>query len=81
MGKINIQSIDDLKKFMDENLVNKQQAAEITGQSVTAFEQSVKLKHVKPFYQSQGAGRANMRLYLKSDLEHYRDTKRNINKP
>ena len=77
MGKkINIQSLDELQQFMNDNLVSKQEAYAITGQSMEGFSQSVKLGLVKPFYESEGAGRAKTRLYLKSDLEKYRDSKR-----
>lgn len=65
---------EDLKKIQawcQENLVNRQQAAEITGQSYTGFSQSIKLGTIKPFLSFGNSGPSVVRLYLKSDIEEY----------
>lgn len=79
--KIEFEDMEDLQSFINESLLTKSEAAKITGQSPVAFNQSVSLGAIKPFYESTGVGSAKVKLYLKSDVEHYRDTKRNINKP
>lgn len=69
-------NLEELKKFMQENLVTKQEAAKITGQSITAINQSIKKRMIQPFFESNGQGPAKVRLYLKSDIEWYRDHKK-----
>ena len=75
--KLEFEDAEDLQKFLNENLLPKKEAAEITGQSINAFSQSIKLGYVKPFYESSsGKTSSRVRLYLKSELEEYRDSKR-----
>lgn len=81
MDKLNFDDINDLKKFLKENLLTKNEAAAITGQTPGAFNNAVHSGMINPFFESSGVGSAKAKLYLKSDVEHYRDTKRNINKP
>lgn len=61
---------EQLKVWASENLLTKQQAIEVTGQSVTAFNQSVDTGKIKPFY-DQGEDRSRVRLYLKDDVDAY----------
>lgn len=68
-----------LKEYLQVNLLDRTQAASITNQSQNAFDQSVKLNMVKPFFERKRNGRSQYKLYLKSDLEEYRKKKRNIN--
>lgn len=72
---LEFKNIEDLQEYINSNLLTKNEAAEITGQSITGFNQSVKLGYVKPFYESSGKTSSKVRLYLKSDLEKYRENK------
>ncbi|WP_245828910.1 hypothetical protein [Salipaludibacillus agaradhaerens] len=65
---------DEIKKWIEENLCLQDEARKITDQSVTGFNQSVATRKVVPFVEF-GETRKT-RLYLKSDLEHYRANKR-----
>lgn len=67
--KMNIE-IEEVKKFMNENLLTKKEAMEITGQSLTAFDQAVATGRLRPFFE-RGEGRSKVRLYLKKDVEQY----------
>ena len=62
--------IEEIKQFMNENLLTKKEAMEITGQSLTAFDQAVATGRLKPFFE-KGEGRGTVRLYLKADVERY----------
>lgn len=66
----------EIQEWVYKNLVDKHKGAEITGQSVKGFEQSVRLKYITPFYENEGAGPAKIRLYKISDLEEYAKTKK-----
>ncbi len=48
-----LQSEEEIKKWIYENVVNQRTDTEITGQSIKAFEQSVRLKYIKPFYENE----------------------------
>lgn len=61
---------DELKEFINNNLLTKQEAMEITGQGLSAFNQAVSTGKLKPFY-DHGEGRSRVRLYLKSDVQKY----------
>lgn len=61
---------EKMAKFLDENLVTKQEAMKITGQSLTAFNQSISSKQLTPFLE-RGEGTGKVRLYLRSDVEKY----------
>ena len=65
MGKI-----EEIKEFMNSNLLTKKEAMGITGQSLTAFNQAVQTGRLKPFFE-RGKGRSTVRLYLKEDVERY----------
>ncbi|MCC4085698.1 hypothetical protein [Enterococcus faecalis] len=73
---MNIQSEEEIQKWIYENLVDKGTGAEITGQSLKVFEQSVKLKYIKPFYENEGTASSKIKLYKRSDLEEYAKNKR-----
>lgn len=73
--------LKDLQEWLSVNLLTKQKSPAVTGQSIHGFHQSVTLGLVKPFYEVPGKGAAHVRLYLRSDLEEYAKTKRQINKP
>lgn len=76
---MNEEKLQEIKQFMQENLLSKREAMEITGQSAQAFLQSVNMSYIKPFFETSGSTQ-KVRLYLKSDMEEYRDKKRKINK-
>lgn len=64
--------INEIKQWMNNNLVTKQEALKITGQSAQGFQQSVRTNMIDPFYESKdGKGPSIVRLYLKSDIEAY----------
>ena len=63
-------NINNVKTFMNENLLTKKEAMAITGQSLSAFDQSVATGKLAPFFE-KGEGRSTVRLYLKEDVERY----------
>lgn len=65
---------EEIKQWIEDNLVMLEQAREITGQSVSGFTQSVQNGKIEPFVEF-GESRKT-RLYLKSDLEEYAKNKR-----
>ncbi|MBO1137336.1 hypothetical protein P0E66_11155 [Enterococcus faecalis] len=67
---------NEIQEWMLKNLVDKQQGAKITGQSVKGFEQSVRLKYITPFFEIDGETSSKIRLYKKTDLEEYAKNKR-----
>ena len=71
-----IKTEEEIQEWSYNNLVDKRKGAEITGQSVKAFEQSVRLKYIQPFYENEGKGSAKIKLYKRSDLELYARNKR-----
>lgn len=69
---MNITNIEELKEWIETNLVTKQEAIKITEQSPKGFQQSVRTNVIKPFYESkEGKGPSVVRLYLKNDIEAY----------
>lgn len=70
------EELQERHKWMTENLVDKNQARIITGQSAQGFLQSVNLGYIKPFFETRGETRATNRLYLISELEKYAKKKR-----
>ena len=67
---------EEIKKWLYENLLTKEQSRQITNQSAGAFNQSVNLGRIKPFFESNGNGVQKVRLYLKKDIEDYAKNKR-----
>lgn len=61
---------EEIAKYIDENLLTKQEAMLVTGQSLTAFDQSVNSGALSPFY-DHGQARSRTRLYLREDVEKY----------
>ncbi|MEK4029399.1 hypothetical protein MKZ02_12800 [Pseudobacillus sp. FSL P4-0506] len=62
------------QKWCEENLVMAAEGHKITGQSLTGFNQSVMLGHIKPFLSFGEKRKTN--LYLRSELEEYARNKR-----
>ncbi|HHW4424954.1 TPA: hypothetical protein ACUWRN_002950 [Listeria monocytogenes] len=62
---------NDVKKWMENNLVNSKQAREITNQSQRSFLQAVQDNRIKAFFQTGDHGRDIVRLFLRSDCEKY----------
>lgn len=61
-----------MKEWISENLLTKQEAIKITNQSPETFQQAVRTRVIRPFYESkEGKGPAIVRLYLRSDIEAY----------
>ncbi len=65
---------EEIKLWINENLLMQEEARQITGQSVPAFNQSVTAGSINPFVEF--GSKRKTRLYLKSDLEEYARTKR-----
>lgn len=65
---------EEIKKWIEDNLVLRDEAESITGQSTSAFGQSVSNGKIKSFVEF-GSGRKT-RLYLRSELEEYAKNKR-----
>jgi len=65
---------DQVKNWIENNLVMQDEARTITGQSVSGFNQSVTAGSIKPFVEF--GEQRKTRLYLRSDLEKYAKTKR-----
>lgn len=66
----------EIKKWIEDNLVMQDEARTITGQSVSAFNQSVQIGKIKAFVEF-GESRKT-RLYLRSEMEEYAKNKRII---
>lgn len=64
----------EIKKWIEENLVMQDEARSITGQSVSAFNQSVQAGKIKAFVEFGELRKT--RLYLRSELEDYATSKR-----
>ena len=60
----------EIKRFLEDNLLTKKEAMEITGQSLSAFDQAVMTGRLIPFFE-RGKGRGLVRLYLKEDVKQY----------
>ncbi|MBE6173687.1 helix-turn-helix domain-containing protein [Enterococcus mundtii] len=63
--------LTEIQQWGKKNLLTRQQAAKITGQSYTAFSQTIKTGKIKPFFEFGDSGPSVVRLYLKSDIEEY----------
>lgn len=77
---MNITDEEQLKNWMSKNLLDRNEASKITGQSLKGFNQSVATKQIQPFFETFVESRATNRLYLKADMEKYALKKRSINK-
>lgn len=74
---IKFESHEELQTYLKKNLLPMEEARKITGQSVSAFTQSVATGKLIPYYQTTNeSGRVQNKLFLKSDLEEYRKSKR-----
>lgn len=60
----------EIKQFLEDNLLTKKEAMEITQQSLSAFDQAVMAGRIVPFFE-RGKGRGLVRLYLKEEVEQY----------
>jgi hypothetical protein len=67
---------EHIRKWINDNLVMQNEARKLTEQSISAFSQAVQSGLIKPFV-SFGDKRKTY-LYLKSDLETYKNNKRKI---
>ncbi|MBC6301544.1 hypothetical protein [Listeria booriae] len=63
-------SEEEIKQWMAENLIIKNEAHKYTNQSEKAFTQSVQNGIIKPFFE-KGEGRSMVRLFLVKELEEY----------
>jgi len=66
--------LEEIKKWIEDNLVMQDEARQITGQSVSGFNQSVATGRIVPFVEF-GSERKT-RLYLRKELEAYAKNKR-----
>lgn len=60
---------NEIREWILDNLVTKQGAMKITGQSGPAFQQAVRTNVVNPFIEYNES--PMVRLYLKSEIEAY----------
>lgn len=65
---------DMIREWIQANLVMQDEARKITGQSVPAFNQSVRENWIMPFVEF--GEKRKTRLYLRSELEEYAKNKR-----
>lgn len=65
----------DIKRWITDNLVLQDEARHITGQSISAFNQSVQTGRISPFIELE-SGKRTIRLYHREDLEEYAKNKR-----
>ncbi|MGL9768982.1 hypothetical protein [Enterococcus sp. DIV0806c] len=63
--------LTEIQQWGEKNLLTRQQAAKITGQSYAGFSQTIKTGKIKPFFEFGDSGPSVVRLYLKSDIEEY----------
>ncbi|MCR8641518.1 hypothetical protein NV379_02505 [Paenibacillus sp. N1-5-1-14] len=63
-----------IKQWIKENLVMQDEARTITGQSVSAFNQSVATGQINAF--AEFGEQRKTRLYLRSEIEEYAKNKR-----
>ncbi|EUJ44184.1 hypothetical protein [Listeria fleischmannii] len=73
--ELSIHNLDALQAYLDENLLTKTEAREITKQSQTAFNQSIQTGTLKAFYE-KGENQSKVRLFLKQDCEAYARNKK-----
>ena len=71
-------SREEVLTYLENKVVDKQGAAKITGQSLNAFTQSVKLNAIKPYFEIKHVNgeRPTVRLYHVDDLKEYAKNKR-----
>jgi hypothetical protein len=69
---------EEIRLWIRENLVMQDEARNITGQSVSAFNQAVATSQIIPFVEFGEARKT--RLYLRSDLQEYARTKKTLKK-
>ncbi|WP_172503297.1 hypothetical protein [Enterococcus faecalis] len=71
-------SREEVLTYLENNVVDKQGAAKITGQSLNAFTQSVKLNAIKPYFEIKHVNgeRPTVRLYHVDNLKEYAKNKR-----
>lgn len=66
---------EQIKQWINDNLVMQDEARQITEQSVSGFNQSVSTGMIKPFVEFV-SGKRTLRLYLRKDLLEYKKNKR-----
>lgn len=64
--------LQDWLDFTKENILVKTQAKEILGMSESAFTQAISTQRLVPVIEL-GKGNRKIRLYLKSDVLHYKE--------
>jgi len=65
---------EEIKKWIEDNLVMREEAAEITGQSNSGFGQSLAARTITHFVEF--GTKRKTKLYLRSELEEYARNKR-----
>lgn len=63
---------DELVKFLNDQLLTKQECMQITGQSSRAFSQAVEARRVVPVF-DKGQNQGRIRLFFKTEIEAYAD--------
>ena len=68
-----VMTIQELKEWINDNLIRASEAMEITKQSKPSFNQSVSTNKLEPFYSNGtgGGGFGTINLYLKEEVEIY----------
>lgn len=70
---MDIRNLEELKDFMDKELIGRDEAVKITGQSKGTFSNAVTKGHVPVFYRG---GNQGFTLYLREDIDAYAEKKR-----
>lgn len=68
---MNINNLEQMQRWIEENLLTPKESMEITNQSRSSFNQSVNNGFIKPFISKDG-----IRMYLKSEVEEYARNKK-----
>ncbi|WP_279257249.1 hypothetical protein [Enterococcus faecalis] len=67
-----LNNLNEIHDWAQNNLLSRKQAAKITGQNYDAFSSSLRRNNIKPFLEiGDEPGPSIIRLYLREDIEKY----------
>ncbi|MDW5525199.1 hypothetical protein R6Z02_15710 [Carnobacterium maltaromaticum] len=75
---MNITNDKDMKEWLNNNLLSRNEAMLITKQSASAFDQSVASGKIIPYLERKVNGRKVISLYKKEDLQLYAKNKKRV---